>query len=136
MLDRVVTFSSMNIDRVKKEIQDRRLLSKKNILELQERILVRIAAILTAVYHEPAEDLSVENLSAKLAFKGDPHLNELRLALERIGRHEYGLCIFCKGDIAIEILRELPTAHFCESCAEKLVQKNITFGMQQSIGKG
>src|SRR5690606_7804890 len=86
--------------------------------------LVRIAAILTAVYDEPAADLSLENVSAKLAFKGDPHLNELRLALERIKRGEYGQCIFCKGDIGMDILLELPTAHFCHDCAERLIRKS------------
>jgi RNA polymerase-binding transcription factor DksA len=116
--------------------QERQLLSAKNILEIQEQILVRIAEILTTVYHEPAEDLSVENVSAKLAFKGDPHLNELRLALERINRGEYGQCIFCKGDIAMDILRELPTAHFCKDCAEKLVQKKLSAGIRETVDNG
>ncbi len=109
------------------------MLSKPHILELQERILVRIAAILTAVYHEPPDDLSIENVSAKLAFKGDPHLNELRLALERIMRGEYGQCIFCKGDIPLDILKELPTAHFCKECADRLVQKNATVRLHGTV---
>lgn len=109
------------------------MLSTKNILELQERILVRIAAILTTVYGEPAGDLSLDNVSAKLAFKGDPHLNELRLALERIKRGEYGQCIFCKGDIAMEILTELPTAHFCHDCAERLVQKKSSKSVERML---
>ena len=109
------------------------MLSTKNILELQERILVRIAAILTTVYNEPVDDLTMDNVSARLAFKGDPHINELRLALERIRRGEYGQCIFCKGDIAVEILRELPTAHFCETCADRLVQKHSTRSVHQTM---
>ena len=111
------------------------MLSTKNILEIQERILVRIAGILSTVYNEPAEDLSVENVSAKLAFKGDPHLNELRLALERIKRDEYGQCIFCKGDISMEILRELPTAHFCKPCADTLMKKSTVLKVGESLEK-
>jgi len=87
------------------------------ITELKEIILSRIATILEEVYHEPLQDLSSQGVSARMAFKADPHLNELRLALERIERNEYGGCIFCKEEIPIGILRDLPTAHFCDRCA-------------------
>lgn len=88
--------------------------------EIREIILVRIASILQEVYKEPVEDLSEEAIVAKLAFKGDPQLNELRLALERIRRGDYGRCIFCKSDIDRHILKHNPTAHFCERCANIL----------------
>jgi RNA polymerase-binding transcription factor DksA len=89
--------------------------------EIREIILERISAILRDTYKEAVHDLSEKTLSAKLAFKGDPLLNELRLALERIERGEYGRCIFCKLPIAAETLRKNPTAHFCERCAHELL---------------
>lgn len=87
---------------------------------IREIILERIATILQKVYKDPALDLSEATISAKLAFKADPQLNELRLALERMLRDEYGRCICCKGTIENELLKTNPTAHFCSRCAASL----------------
>ena len=133
MLDIVASIRSISHTNSQHERTRNPMLNKKYILEIQERILVRIAAMLNAVYHEPTQDLSVDNISAKLAFKGDPHLNELRLALERINRGEYGQCIFCKDDISMEILRELPTAHFCKNCATTLIKKNASAEVHEPL---
>ncbi len=84
---------------------------------LREIILLRIARILQDVYQDPATDLSESTIFAKLAFKSHPQLNELRLALERIRRDEFGRCIFCKGPISTAVLEGNPTAHFCDQCA-------------------
>lgn len=84
---------------------------------IREIILGRIALILQDVYKDPPPDLSEETIVAKLAFKADPQLNELRLALERIRREEYGACIFCKGEITHDLLAANPTAHFCHQCS-------------------
>jgi len=89
-------------------------------MEIREIILDRIAGILQEKYAEPVHDLSEESITAQLAFKGDPHLNELRLALERMRRGDYGRCIFCKCGIDEEVLRHSPTAHFCTRCANML----------------
>ncbi len=94
--------------------------STTHISELKELILSRMAGILETVYNEPRRMLSTDSLTAHLAFKADPHLNELRLALERMERNEYGFCIFCKEEIPNSILYELPTAHFCDRCAATL----------------
>ena len=87
---------------------------------MREVILERIITILQDVYQEPIHEFSETYITAKLAFKSHPQLNELRLALERINRGEYGRCIFCKGDIEHDLLLQSPTAHFCESCANML----------------
>ena len=92
--------------------------------EIREIILYRIATILKDVYEESLQEFSEEYLTACLAFKGDPRLNELRLALERIRRGDYGACIFCKNPISVDSLRDDPTAHFCDSCAKSLRQRN------------
>ena len=88
--------------------------------DIREIILGHIATILEREYRDPVTDLSEDALTAKMAFKADPRLNELRLALERMKRGEYGRCIFCKGAIAEELLSRNPTAHFCEQCAGML----------------
>lgn len=84
---------------------------------IREIILGRIATILNDVYRDPVQDLSEDHISAKLAFKADPQLNELRLALERMRRGDYGRCIFCKGPITTDVLAGNPIAHFCEQCS-------------------
>lgn len=91
-----------------------------HLTELKELILSRIAGILEHEYNEPRHALTSDSLTAHLAFKADPHLNELRLALERIERNEYGHCIYCKQEIPVPVLREAPTAHFCDRCAAQL----------------
>lgn len=88
--------------------------------EIRELIIAKIASILGSVYDEPAQGVTPDTVSAWLAFKSEPRLNELRLALERIERDEYGVCIFCKGRISLTVLRQAPTAHFCDSCASIL----------------
>lgn len=88
--------------------------------DIQDNIIDRITSILDTVYDVHVTDKSLTNVLPTMAFKSDPHLNELRLALERIQRGEYGNCIFCKRPIATAILKELPTAHFCHECAERL----------------
>jgi RNA polymerase-binding transcription factor DksA len=88
--------------------------------EITETILERIEQILEKEYHETLTGLTVANVAACVAFKAHPELNELRLALERMERGEYGSCIFCKNDIPVPILRAHPTAHFCDSCSAVL----------------
>lgn len=93
---------------------------------IKETILSRIGHILAEVYHEEFRDLSRQNISALLAFKGDPYLNELRLALERMTRGEYGTCILCKDDIDASMLLTVPTAHFCENCNRVFQQRSAS----------
>ncbi len=106
----------------------------RTVHELQETIMNRIQHILLHDYGQNPDSITQNNLDAHLAFKGDPQLNELRLALYRIKKGTYGNCIYCKKPISVEILRRSPTAHFCESCAAKLsahlkrskLQKNVS----------
>ncbi len=92
--------------------------------EFREIILQHISMILRDIYQETVQGLSEQSLRAKLAFKGDPKLNELRLALERIERGEYGRCIFCKSPIEEQRLRTDPTAHFCSRCSQLLLYRS------------
>jgi len=106
---------------------------QRQVSEIKEVILSRIVRILRDVYQEPPAGISFETVYARLAFKSDPHLNELRLALERIERGEYGNCIFCKKEIQSSLLLSLPTAHFCESCAAILRNKTHTGATHDTI---
>lgn len=87
---------------------------------IREIILGHIATILERKYADPPPDLSEDQLIAQMAFKADPQLNELRLALERMKRGEYGRCIFCKDTISDLELERNPTAHFCDQCSGML----------------
>lgn len=92
-------------------------MNEKHYTRIKEGILNRIVNVLADVYDETMPDPSHQNLSAWLAFKGDPYLNELRLALERLEQGEFGKCILCKTEIEFPILKATPTAHFCEKCS-------------------
>ncbi len=106
--------------------------------ELREIILTRIAQRLSEKYHEVAIPSSEEYLVASLAFKGDPELNELRLALERLNRGDYGRCIFCKETINTDKLRHNPVAHFCENCSQVLRARigSASSGQQAPLSAG
>lgn len=102
--------------------------------EVREIILERIAEILRNEYSESIQEFTADALSAHLAFKGDPHLNELRLALERMERDEYGRCIFCKETMSIETLKSKPTAHFCDQCSRILSVRSRPSNITVSTG--
>ncbi|MBR9974402.1 MAG: hypothetical protein KFF77_02380 [Bacteroidetes bacterium] len=100
----------------------------QQLKDIREIILGRIATILEHEYRDPVTDLTEDILTAKLAFKAHPQLNELRLALERMKRGEYGRCIFCKGSIGETALAQNPTAHFCNSCSGELRRGELRRG--------
>lgn len=95
--------------------------------EIRDIILKKIAMILKDMYNENLQEFSEVYLTACLAFKSDPQLNELRLALERIQRGDFGRCIFCKDTIPEATLRGNPTAHFCDACSQALLQRRTRY---------
>jgi RNA polymerase-binding transcription factor DksA len=62
------------------------------------------------------ERVSLHEIDALLAFKSDPHLDELRGALERIDDGSYGVCIGCKTAIDQRLLNEEPARRICAKC--------------------
>jgi RNA polymerase-binding transcription factor DksA len=62
------------------------------------------------------ERVSLHEIDALLAFKSDPHLDELRGALERIDDGSYGVCIGCKTEIDQRLLNEEPARRLCAKC--------------------
>lgn len=62
------------------------------------------------------ERVPLHEIDAVLAFKSDPHLDELRGALERIDDGSYGACIGCKTEIDQRLLDEEPARRICAKC--------------------
>lgn len=88
--------------------------------ELREIILARMSGILHDVYHEEVRGCTEPGIVGLSAFKDHEDLNDLRLALERMDRGGYGLCIWCRHPIDFNRLRAAPTAHFCWDCERML----------------
>jgi RNA polymerase-binding transcription factor DksA len=61
---------------------------------------------------------SIHQIDAILAFKSDPHLDELRSALDRLESGTYGICLSCKAPISEELLDADPSQRFCAKCEE------------------
>ena len=66
-------------------------------------------------------DLPLHELEALLAFRSDPHLEELRHALDRLDKGTYGICLSCKSSINQEVLDADPAQRMCSACEHKLM---------------
>lgn len=62
------------------------------------------------------EMISPHEIEAILSFKSDTRLEELRTALERINDGSFGICIGCKTEIEVELLRREPARRMCARC--------------------
>lgn len=60
--------------------------------------------------------MTQHEIDAALAFKSDPCLDELRNALGRLEEGTYGICICCKGRIALDALVLNPAQRVCPAC--------------------
>ena len=60
--------------------------------------------------------LTLHQLDALLAFKSDPHLDDLRAALNRLEEGTFGVCLSCKIQIDEELMDADPTRRMCEPC--------------------
>ena len=107
---------------------------KRHAMEkVKNNIVNRIVGILADVYHEEVNNVALSNLHARLAFKADPDLNELRLALERLERGDFGNCILCKKEIEYQTLLVQPTAHFCTSCTQRFHDRIVTHHLSPDL---
>jgi RNA polymerase-binding transcription factor DksA len=61
-----------------------------------------------------------EEMSALLAFKSDPTIDEYRSALDRIESGTYGACIRCKTTIHDDLLVSDPVRRVCVDCEKDL----------------
>ncbi len=64
-----------------------------------------------ATIHEDDEVLSV------LGARAEGEIQDIRLALKRIGDGTYGLCVTCNGMIPLPRLEALPFTSTCVTCA-------------------
>ncbi|MGA9115539.1 MAG: hypothetical protein WB626_02075 [Bacteroidota bacterium] len=60
-----------------------------------------------------------------LSFKSDPHLEELRSALDRLQEGSFGTCLSCKGWIEQRLLDEDPARRLCGECDREIVHSSL-----------
>jgi RNA polymerase-binding transcription factor DksA len=73
--------------------------------------------------------LSLHEIDAILAFKGEASLDELRQALDRLEEGTFGICISCKGEISQHDLDLDPVQRICMEC-----EKQLTHHMLPEVG--
>jgi len=74
-----------------------------------------------------ADSVSLHEIDAALSFKSDPHLEELRGALDRIDDGSYGICLGCKTVIDQRLLIEDPARRMCEKCEQEYNRSSSVF---------
>lgn len=99
---------------------------KRSRRAMRRQVLSRMFDLLVQTYgidmireEFVVEGVSLHEIDAVLAFKSDPHLDELRGALERIDDGSYGVCIGCKTEIDQRLLDEEPARRICEKCEKE-----------------
>ncbi len=65
-------------------------------------------------------EISEHDVDAMVAFKSDPHLDELHAALRRLEREKFGTCIRCSLDIDQTLLDDDPTRRLCAECEREM----------------
>lgn len=65
--------------------------------------------------------ITPHQLDAILAFKSDPVLVELRLAVARVDDGTFGICLSCKRPMNQHILDVDPVRRVCLACEEEIV---------------
>ena len=75
--------------------------------------------------HGDEEANEAESLSARVVISRGlkDRLNEIDMALNKIGMNKYGLCEKCGKEIEESVLNVAPEAKFCKSCNLKLKNK-------------
>lgn len=67
-----------------------------------------------------------EDLTLGLLENEEQLIEEVNLALERLEKGTYGLCMECHREIALKRLKALPYVRYCVGCAAKSQQKIST----------
>jgi RNA polymerase-binding transcription factor DksA len=77
--------------------------------------------------------LSLPQIDARLAYKSDPRIEELRGALGRLERGTFGKCCCCRARIDDELLDRDPARRFCAKCEQRYLQHHTPVSMQPSV---
>lgn len=77
---------------------------------------------------EPEFETRVEDirdLNTLEAFKDTLRrsLSEVKIALKRIKKNNYGICVNCRKQISAERLEAFPQAQYCKECAALMEEK-------------
>lgn len=102
---------------------------RENLLEMLEELNERLGKITDDVKHikePPAKDFAEQATEMEnnevldhLGNAARIEINQIKLALERIDRGQYGVCSVCGGPINDERLKALPYSDKCIRCANK-----------------
>jgi RNA polymerase-binding transcription factor DksA len=65
-------------------------------------------------------NLTLNELSALLAYKSDPQLEEYTRALNQIETGSYGVCLSCKHEIPSASLHSDPIRRACVACESRI----------------
>ncbi len=68
-------------------------------------------------WEEMAVEREGEEVLERLGEKGQAEIAQIRAALERVARGEYGFCVRCGEEISEQRLDVLPATPFCPRCA-------------------
>lgn len=72
---------------------------------------------------ENAREIATYSNNLSLENELEKALRDVKRALERIEEGEYGVCKYCKTDIAEARLKARPTASSCIACKKTLTQE-------------
>ena len=94
-----------------------------NVAHLSSEALWEGGGNLSHLSQHPADlasDAFEEDVTLLLLENQGQTLEEIREALDRLGRGDFGRCEECQGAIRPERLRALPHARHCLACARQL----------------
>jgi RNA polymerase-binding transcription factor DksA len=107
---------------------------KRSMTAMRRVVLCRMFDLLEQTYGIDVDReefvgkrMSLHEIDAVLAFKSDPHLDELRGALERIDDGSFGVCIGCKMEIDQRVLVEEPARRICEKCEKEYSRSSSVY---------
>lgn len=72
---------------------------------------------------ENASEVATYSNNLALEDKLEKEVRDIQTALKRIEKGEYGVCKYCKADIAEDRLRARPTSTSCVACKKTLTQE-------------
>lgn len=111
---------------------------RQRLLDSRMALLQTVATtseeLVTLEAHQPGaaiEDAARDQVLAVLARLEDRErhaLDEIFIALAKLGAGTYGLCETCEGELPLARLRAKPTARYCPSCPAHSVGSGAPLG--------
>jgi len=109
------------IRQIEHDLQELEIETERQLRE-KDRIAILIERSAESCEQETLaaqRDLAVQNLG-----RNSQRLREIRVALDRIQRGEFGHCAECDAAISEPRLRAVPWARHCRECQERMERSN------------